>query len=170
MNASGPSTNLLGTFATAAVAVLSIGAAGCTEGHASAAPAAQAERTEVVARGAKAEADAYVAEAKPSGTYKIGAEGAIEVTLASKGAYHVNDKYPIKWKAAEPPPDGVTFPKPVLRKEDGVVTQTNASFKVPFVASKAGKTTLVGTLSFSVCSDANCLMDKVELALDVDVL
>jgi hypothetical protein len=28
---------------------------------------------------------------------------------------------------------------------------------------------LAGKLAFSVCSDSNCLMDKVELSVDVDV-
>ncbi len=40
---------------------------------------------------------------------------------------------------------------------------------MPFVAAKAGKATISGTLLLSVCSDANCIMDKVPLELTVDV-
>ncbi len=37
------------------------------------------------------------------------------------------------------------------------------------MAAKSGKVTIAGTLSLSVCSDANCIMDKVPLELAVDV-
>jgi hypothetical protein len=167
MNVASSGSRLVGALATVTLAALSIGGAGCTEASASAAPNAQPERTEV-ARGAKAESDAYVAELKISGAYKAGAEGIVELTLAPKGAYHVNDKYPIKWKAAETPSEGLTFPKPLMRREDGDVSDKGALFKVPFVAAKAGKAIVAGTFSFSVCSDANCLMEKVELEVEVE--
>lgn len=167
MNVAQSGSRLVGAFASVTLAALSLASVACSEASASAAPNAQPERTDV-ARGAKAETDAYVAEMKASGAYAAGAEGVVAVTLAPKGSYHVNEKYPIKWKAAEPAPEGITYPKPILRKEDGQVSDKAASFNVPFVAAKAGKATLVGTLSFSVCSDANCLMERVELELEVE--
>jgi hypothetical protein len=37
------------------------------------------------------------------------------------------------------------------------------------VAAKPGKYAIAGTLFLSVCSDANCIMDKVPLEVSVDV-
>jgi hypothetical protein len=132
----------------------------------------QAEPTKAatgVAAGAKAESENYIAEIKVTGPYAAGKEGTVEVVLVPKGSYHINAQYPYKFKATDPAPAGVTFPKPLLQRADGTFEEKKGSFKVPFVAAKAGKATVSGTLSLSVCSDANCIMDKVELAVDVDV-
>ena len=89
--------------------------------------------------------------------------------LTTKGEYHLNKQYPYKFKVAEPAPEGVTFPKPLLERGDGSFEEKSCAFKVPFVAAKSGKAVVGGTLSMSVCSDANCVMDKqaVEVAVDV---
>ena len=63
----------------------------------------------------------------------------------------------------------MTFPKPILQRADGSFEEKKGYFKVPFTAAKAGKVTLGGTLYLSVCSDANCIMDKVPLEVAVDV-
>jgi DsbC/DsbD-like thiol-disulfide interchange protein len=63
----------------------------------------------------------------------------------------------------------VTYPKPILQRADGTFEEKKGSFKVPFTAAKAGPVTIAGTLSLSVCSDANCIMDKVPLEVAVDV-
>jgi hypothetical protein len=122
-----------------------------------------------VGAGPKAESDNYIAEMKAGGGYKAGAEGAVEVTLTPKGSYHTNAQYPYKFKVADPPADGVSYPKPVLARADGNFEEKRGSFKVPFVVAKAGKATVGGTLFLSVCSDANCIMDKVALEVPVDV-
>jgi hypothetical protein len=43
------------------------------------------------------------------------------------------------------------------------------TLKVPFVPASAGDKKVAGTLSLSVCSAANCLMDKQQLDLTVKV-
>lgn len=118
---------------------------------------------------AKAETENYLAEIKAGGSYKAGAEGAVDVTLTVKGAYHTNDQYPYKFKLNDPAPDGVAFPKPLLKREDGKFEKTQGTFRVPFNATKPGKYTIAGVLSLSVCSEANCIMDKVPLEISVDV-
>jgi hypothetical protein len=118
---------------------------------------------------ARAETASYVAEIVPSGSYKAGAEGSVKVTVASKGEYHINAQFPYKFKAAAPAPEGVTYPKPVLQRADGTFEATRGTFQVPFVASKAGKATIGGTLHLSVCTATNCVMDKVPLDIVVDV-
>lgn len=119
--------------------------------------------------GAKSETDTYAVEIKAGGAYKAGAEGMVEVVIATKGAYHTNAQYPYKFKAASPAPEGVAYPKPVLQRADGTFAEKKGAFKVPFLAQKPGKYTIGGVLSLSVCSEANCIMDKVPLEIAVDV-
>ncbi len=123
----------------------------------------------LVAGNPHVETDTYVAEIKAAGAYKAGEQGVVEVTLAPKGAYHINGEYPYKFKAADPAPDGVTYPRPILARADGTFDTTKGTFKFPFVASKPGKVTVGGTLHLSVCSDANCVMDKAQLEVQLDV-
>lgn len=144
-------------------------ALGCGKSEAAQNRGTSPEAASAVAAGPKAETENYVVEMKPTGTYKAGAEGTVEVTLSTKGEYHVNKQYPYKFKAADPAPEGVSFPKPVLTRDDGKFDEKSGSFKVPFVAAKSGRAPIKGVFFLSVCSDANCVMDKVELALDVDV-
>ncbi|HVY46409.1 MAG TPA: hypothetical protein VHB21_11045, partial [Minicystis sp.] len=115
------------------------------------------------------DADNYVVDARPAGAAKAGEASAIDVVLTTKGDYHINKQYPYKFKLADPAPAGVTFPKPVLVRADGSFDEKTAKFHVPFVASKSGKVTVGGTFSLSVCSDANCIMDKQNVDVDVDV-
>lgn len=142
-------------------------ASGC--GRSEAAPSRGASAETNIAAGARSETDNYIAEIKATGAYKAGAEGTVEVTLVPKGGYHTNAQYPYKFKLADPAPEGLKFPKPILQRADGTFEEKKGSFKVPFVAAKAGKATISGTFSLSVCSDANCIMDKVPLEVAVDV-
>lgn len=142
-------------------------ASGCSKSEAATRPST-GESTTVIG-GAKNETDTFIAEIKAPTDYKAGSEGALEVTLTPKGGYHTNAQYPYKFKLNDPAPDGVTYPKPVLQRADGTFEEKRGSFKVPFVARKPGKTKLGGLFHLSVCSDANCIMDKVALEVDVDV-
>lgn len=144
------------------------GAVGCSKSEA--APARRSSPPEGASvTGPRAETENYLAEIAAGGAYKAGAEGTVEVTLTPKAGYHINDQYPYKFKAADPAPEGVSFPKPTLVRADGSFEAKKGHFKVPFLASKAGKFTIGGTLSLSVCSDANCIIDKVALEVPVDV-
>ncbi len=117
----------------------------------------------------RAETDSYVVEGKTVGTYAAGKEGIVDIVLTAKDPFHVNDAYPYKFRTPETAPEGITYPKPLLVRADGTFTEKTATFHLPFVASKAGKYKIGGTLSLSVCSPSSCLMEKVELDLDVDV-
>lgn len=117
----------------------------------------------------KHDKDSYVVEIKSSGTAKAGQEGSVEIVIESKGDYHINSKYPLKFKVKDPAPQGLSYTKTVLKREDGKFEDKKGSLLVPFTAAKAGKVKIEGVLSFSVCSDANCVMEKLDLELDVDV-
>ena len=156
-------------------------ATGCGKSEAATSRGATSESAGVTAS-SKAETENYAVEVKAKGDYKASAEGTIELTLKTKGGYHMNDQYPYKFKAADPPAEGITYPKPVLLRADFAFSEEDknnagnkdhrpdtARVQIPFVMAKAGKATVAGTLSLSVCSDANCVMDKVPLELVVDV-
>jgi hypothetical protein len=117
----------------------------------------------------KVDTDSYTVEIKAGSNYKVGTQGAVEIVLVPKGSYHVNEKFLHKFKASDAPPEGLKYPKPTLAKEDGRFSSTRGSFSLPFVAAKAGKQKVGGWFIFSVCSDTNCVMDKVELDVMVDV-
>ena len=118
--------------------------------------------------GPKKDAASYVVELKANGPYKAGAEGKLVLSLTPKAGYHVNPDYPAKLKLQDPAPEGVTFPKKVLKKEDGKFEEKAASLDVPFTVAKAGKAKIAGTFQFSVCSDKNCFMEKADLELEVE--
>lgn len=146
----------------AGLAVVTTTAATATTADASSAdapPNVQKSRTE---------AETYTAEMKPVGDYSVGKEGTIEVGITARGEYHLNPQFPIKFKVGDAA-DGVSFPKDVLKREDGKFDEHGGSFLVPFVAARAGKYSLSGTMSISVCNEKRCLMEKVPLDLEVTV-
>lgn len=140
-------------------------ASGCSKSEAAPAPA---KETPAQVAASKADKDQYTVELKAPSSCSTGKECKAEISLAAKGDFHINDKYPIKFKPGTAP-DGLTFSKDVVKREDGTFEAKKGSLPVGFTVSKAGKVSVSGTFSFSVCSDANCVMDKVDLAVDVDV-
>ena len=117
----------------------------------------------------KKDKDSYTVELKASGTYKKGVEGTVEIILTPKNGHHVNPDYPAKFKVTDPAPEGITYPKKILKREDGKFEEKGATLKIPFVAANAGKQKVSGAFHFSVCSEKNCFMEKVDLDVDVDV-
>jgi hypothetical protein len=79
----------------------------------------------------------------------------------------VNDQYPIKFKVKEAA--GVKYPAAVVGKDKAKVEKQKATMPIAFVAESAGKQTVSGQFLFSVCTDENCLMEKRDLSLVVDV-
>ena len=123
----------------------------------------------LVAGSPRAETDKYIAEMKPAESYAAGQQGTVDVTLTPKGGYHISAGFPYyKFKAGDPP-DGVTYPKTALSSADFETSDGKGHFKFPFVAAHAGRFTVGGTFSFSLCSDANCVMGSVGLEVPVDV-
>jgi hypothetical protein len=111
----------------------------------------------------------YRAEMKAPGPCKSNSTCTAEVLVEAKGEYHINDKYPYRFKLEDPPPQGIKYPKPVIGKEDGTMDERKVVLKVPFVSETSGAKKVAGTLSLSVCSAANCLMDKQPLEVTVKV-
>jgi hypothetical protein len=155
----------LGLGAAVALAFAAASSADTTQ----AAPAPGGDAPAQVGGASKFDKDTHIVELKSAGAYEVNKEGKVEITLETKGDFHINDKYPLKFKAVEPAPEGVTFAKALLKRDDGKFEEKKGSLPVAFTAAKAGKFTIAGVLSFGVCNATSCVMDKVELALDVDV-
>lgn len=117
----------------------------------------------------KVEKDEFIVELKAPASCKAGSECKAEVSIKAKGEFHVNDKYPTKFKAPATPPEGVTFTKALVPKEDGKFAEREGTLPVGFTVAKAGKQAVGGVVSVGVCRAEQCVMDKVELAVDVDV-
>lgn len=117
----------------------------------------------------KVENDTYLVELKAPAACAPTKECVADVNIVPKGGYHINDTYPYKFKAQDPAPEGVAYSRAVLQRSDGNFEKTKGGFKVAFTPAKAGKLTVKGTLFFSVCSEANCVMDKQELETPVEV-
>ena len=168
----------VGDFAhgAAALAMVSIALISAAEGcgkvsQASAGAERESPKVPAVAAGSRPSLENanYRAEMRPSGPCKKNDTCTAEVLVEAKGDYHINDKYPYRFKLEDPAPPGIKYPKPVVGKEDGTMDLRKVVLKVPFVAESAGEKKVAGTLSLSVCSAANCLMDKQPLELTVKV-
>lgn len=100
------------------------------------------------------------------GTYAAGQAGAAEIVISAKPPFHANDKYPYKFKLNEAP--GLKYEKLVVDKDAVKVEKMRATVTVPLTPEGAGKHTVSGKLFFSVCNDDQCLVEKRDLALDID--
>lgn len=103
---------------------------------------------------------------QPKGAYSTGQAGEAEIVLNAKPPFHVNDKYPYKFKIKEAP--GLKFANLVVAKDSVKLEPARATVPVAFTPESAGKHTLAGQLSFSVCTDDKCMIEKRDLSLDID--
>ena len=103
----------------------------------------------------------------PKASLKAGQPGTVEIVLAAKAPFHVNEKYPIKLKLKETP--GVKYENLVIGKDAVKLEAMKAVLPVTFTPDAAGKRTVAGQFAFSVCTEDKCLMEKRDLLLDVNV-
>jgi len=115
------------------------------------------------------EAPSFKVTLEASGPYEKDKEGVAVVRLTTKADYKVNDEYPFRFVCQDPPADGVSYSKPMLGRGDGKFGQKDAEIAIPFVPRKSGKMQVGGVLSLSVCTEANCIMDKRPLVVEVTV-
>lgn len=103
---------------------------------------------------------------QPKGSYASGQAGEAEIVLSAKAPFHVNDKYPYKFKIKEAP--GLKFANLVVAKDQVKLEPARATVPVAFTPESAGKHTIAGQLSFSVCTDDKCMIEKRDLALEIE--
>lgn len=102
----------------------------------------------------------------PKGDAEAKKPAEAQIVLVAKPPFHVNDKYPYKFKLKETP--GLTFAAPVVGKESLALEPAKATLLVKFTPETAGRHQISGQFSFSVCTDDKCLIEKRDLALAID--
>ena len=95
-----------------------------------------------------------------------GSAGTVEAVLVAKPPYHCNAEYPHKFKLAAAPA-GLSYPETTVKGMK--VTAERSVLPIPVRAQSPGKAKVSGTLSFSVCDDERCLVEKRDLSLELEV-
>jgi hypothetical protein len=90
----------------------------------------------------------------------------VRVVLQAKPPYHCNAEYPHKFTLADAPA-GFSYPTAVVKGMK--VTEMEGVLPVPIVAGAPGQASVKGKLAFSVCTAERCLVEKRDLALDLEV-
>jgi hypothetical protein len=107
-----------------------------------------------------------VAPAQPK--YAAGQAGELEIALESRGEWHVNQEYPIRvdLKAAS----GVALPKAELVKDDAKeFGEEKVRFLAPIEPSTAGKHEVTCDVSFAMCTEENCILERRTVAMELEV-
>lgn len=103
---------------------------------------------------------------QPKGNYVAGQPGAVEIVLEATDGYKCNDQYPYKFKAE--PTEGVEFGSEVVSGDSVKLEKHRAVVTVPFTAKSAGAQKIAGRFAFSVCTEDRCLVERRELALEIN--
>ncbi len=109
--------------------------------------------------------EGYAVRLQTKSPLKTGESAALTVVLTAEAPFKCNDKYPYKFTFD--PVDGVSFPNQVVKGMN--VSDKRATMLVPFSPKGPGDQTVSGTLSFSVCTDDKCLVEKQPLTIAFNV-
>ena len=166
MVAEAPMKHVFRLVSASSLVALALGSAACGKrSEAATTPGKSTTAAPPAAGTAKVSTDVYTAEMRTSGDYKKGAEGVVEIAVTvQSGEYHINDQYPHKFTPKDG--EGVTFKGPANKDH---ADQKTLVIKLPFTPTKSGNLTVGGKLAISVCSDKNCLMEKQDLELPLNV-
>jgi hypothetical protein len=100
--------------------------------------------------------------------YTIGKTGEVEIALEGRGDWHVNQEYPIRVDLKAAP--GVALKKNELVKDDA---KEFGEDKVRFLAgvepSAAGDHEVTCDVSFAMCTEENCILEKRTVAMQLKV-
>lgn len=100
-----------------------------------------------------------------SSGYETGKPGEATITLDAKAPFHINEKYPYKFKLKDSP--GLKLASATVGKDAAKLEKQRMTMTVGFVPEAPGKHRLSGVLAFSVCTDDKCLIEKRDLSLEV---
>jgi hypothetical protein len=130
--------------------------------------AAEPEKADAPA-GPKIETSSFflaVAPAQPK--FAAGTPAELEIALEPRGEWHVNEEYPIRVDIKAP--EGVNVPKAELVKDDA---KEFGADKVRFLASvepsAAGTHEVSCDVSFAMCTEENCILEKRTVAMELEV-
>lgn len=116
-------------------------------------------------RGPVAASETFRAFLELPAPLKVGQPGEVRVVLECMTPYKCNEKYPQKFVLE--PNDAVRFEHTTVREVQ--FAQNRAVMSVPLAPLRPGRQEVSGLLSFSVCSDSECLIEKRQLSLTANV-
>jgi hypothetical protein len=100
--------------------------------------------------------------------YAIGKAGEVEIALEGRGEWHVNQEYPIRVDLKAAP--AVALKKSELVKDDA---KEFGEDKVRFLAavepSAAGEHEVTCDVSFAMCTEENCILEKRTVTMQLKV-
>ena len=135
--------------------------------HASAGAPAGAKASDAPA-GPSIETGSFRLSVAPVAGYAIGKAGHVEIALEGRGEWHVNQEYPIRVDLKAAP--GVTLKKDELVKDDA---KEFGEDKVRFLAavepSATGEHEVTCDVSFAMCTEENCILEKRTVAMRLKV-
>jgi hypothetical protein len=147
-----------------------VGLAKYEEPHAGAAPSQLADAPKGTAgqtvQGTVVQDDTFSTWLQAVSPVAAGSPATVEAVLVAKAPYHCNADYPHKFKLAAAPA-GLAYPEATVKGMQ--VTAERSVLRIPVVAQSSGKSTVTGTLHFSVCNEDRCLVEKRELSLNLEV-
>lgn len=119
--------------------------------------------------GPKIETGSFSLEVSPAQPgFAVGKAGELEIALQSRGEWHVNQEYPIRVDLKAAP--GVKLPKAELVRDDA---KEFGEEKVRFLAAvepaSAGEHEVTCDVSFALCTEENCILEKRTLAMVLEV-
>jgi len=118
----------------------------------------------------KVEGDQYLIQVDPP-ALRVSEAGALGVSIEGKAGFKFNRDFPTKLELG-PAPDGLEFPKPKLKRADGVLDADGKvfTFKAPMIAKRAGDYAIEATLKFSVCNEDKCVVQRQTLRAKIGAL
>ena len=100
--------------------------------------------------------------------YRVGKGGQVEIALEGRGDWHVNQEYPIR-VALEATP-GLTLPKRELVKGDASeFGEEKARFLAAVEPRAKGDHEVKCDVSFAMCTEENCVLEKRTVAMRLEV-
>lgn len=109
--------------------------------------------------------DAFTLSLSGPSTAQVGESVKFVVTLSAKNGFKVNEEYPVKFRPVAGA--GLAFAKETVGKEDGQVEKSKVVLPIEVKLSQPGKLEVSGKLSFSVCTDDRCLIEKRDLGVTI---
>lgn len=119
--------------------------------------------------GPRLETGSFLLEVAPTQPeYEVGREGAVQIEIAGRGEWHVNQDYPIRVDLNAGP--GAGLQQRELVKDDAKEFNED---KVRFVAAleptEAGDHEVKCDVSFAMCTDENCVLENRTVVMQVKV-
>ncbi len=122
---------------------------------------------------------AFQVSASVAGDLSVGKPAELLTRIAAGPCFKLNPDYPVSFRP-EGSSTGIRFEKQRFDLKGQLQTTScpdgkepkdacEARAKVSFTATEPGRQRVSGTLAFSVCNPDTCLIEKQEVAVEVDV-